>query len=143
VDGLVADGCLLMDGGQYPTLAVTEKGQEVLYGRATFEVVEKKRQKAMPARPKRRARQVDVVEDYDEDLFEALREVRTKLARVQGVPPYIVFSDRTLREMARDVPRTAEALRDITGVGEHKLAQYGPEFLDAIGRHCGPSREQP
>ncbi|RLC74603.1 MAG: DNA helicase RecQ [Chloroflexi bacterium] len=143
VDSLVSQGCLLMDSGEYPTLQLSPTGRDVLLSRAKFEVAEKKReQPSQPSRqpssqPSRRSRpgRVEAVEDYDSYLFEQLRTVRTSLAQLQNVPPFIVFSDRTLRELARDVPTTAEAMRQITGVGERKLAQYGNDFLAVIRKH--------
>ena len=136
VNNLVAQGCLLLDGGEYPTLRVSPKGRNVLFGRAEFEVFEKKRTKSRPAAKQPRSRRGEVVSDYDFDLFEQLRDVRTRLARRGGVPPFIVFSDRTLHEMARDVPTSPQEMRQITGVGERKLAQYGDDFLDAIRGYC-------
>jgi ATP-dependent DNA helicase RecQ len=66
---------------------------------------------------------------YDETLFEALRALRKSLADAQGVPPYIVFGDATLVEMAREVPLTPAALLEISGVGQKKLERYGEDFL--------------
>jgi ATP-dependent DNA helicase RecQ len=65
-------------------------------------------------------------------LFEHLRALRRRLADNEGVPAYVVFSDATLREMARQVPRTPLELRSITGVGPAKLARYGEAFLDVL-----------
>lgn len=73
--------------------------------------------------------------DYDVDnprLFEALRALRTKIARIQSVPPYVVFTDKTLREMCARVPKTREEMLDISGVGEAKFKKYGKEFLRVI-----------
>jgi ATP-dependent DNA helicase RecQ len=66
-------------------------------------------------------------------LFEALRAHRLRLARDQGVPPYVVASDRTLRELAELKPRTLDALQQVFGIGPAKAAKYGEEFLKAIG----------
>jgi ATP-dependent DNA helicase RecQ len=68
----------------------------------------------------------------DEALFEKLRELRRDLARERGVPPYIIFNDKTLASMAAHKPTTAEDLRAIKGVGEKKAADLGPAFLEAI-----------
>ncbi|NBI64004.1 DNA helicase RecQ [Clostridiales bacterium] len=65
-------------------------------------------------------------------LFEALRALRTKIARIQSVPPYVVFTDKTLREMCARVPKTREEMLDISGVGEAKFKKYGKEFLRVI-----------
>jgi len=71
----------------------------------------------------------------DEALFEDLRGLRKSIADVRDVPAYVIFPDSTLRAMARDVPRTAEAMRRIPGVGDKKLADYGAAFLQAIARY--------
>ena len=71
--------------------------------------------------------------DDDEELFERLRTLRKELADLQGVPPYVIFSDATLRGMVRRRPKTAEELLDVSGVGQVKLERYGQAFLDALG----------
>src|SRR5690606_26595571 len=67
-----------------------------------------------------------------EALFQALRAVRTEIAREQKVPPYVVFHDRTLKEMVARGPRTLDELGQVSGVGETKLERYGPRFLEAL-----------
>ena len=69
-------------------------------------------------------------------LFEALRAKRRELAQSQGVPPFVIFHDRALLEMCRDLPRTPAQLRAITGVGERKLERYGGEFLPIIAEYA-------
>jgi len=71
---------------------------------------------------------------YNEELFEELRDLRKKLAAEQNVPPYVVFSDKTLHEMARYFPNSEAELLQITGVGATKLARYGPQFIQVIAR---------
>lgn len=72
------------------------------------------------------------LDDKGSELFEKLREVRLKIARKEGVPPYCVFTDKTLVDMCRQRPHTGEEMLDISGVGEHKLKKYGKKFLEAI-----------
>ena len=67
-----------------------------------------------------------------EALWEALRALRLRLAQEQGVPPYVIFHDSTLLQMADERPQTLEAMRGIAGIGERKLAQYGQAFLDVV-----------
>ena len=69
---------------------------------------------------------------YDRALFEALRGLRRTIAEERGVPPYLVFSDASLREMARLQPRTREAMLAVKGVGEWKCATFGERFLALI-----------
>ena len=71
----------------------------------------------------------------DEALWQALRKARTALAKEQGVPPYVVFHDTTLRELARLKPLKLEEMERIQGVGEHKLRKYGEAFLQVVREH--------
>ncbi|MFZ2804707.1 MAG: RecQ family ATP-dependent DNA helicase [Patescibacteria group bacterium] len=79
-----------------------------------------------------------VATDYDEELFEQLRSLRRRLASANGVPPYVVFGDRTLQEMAQLFPQRTESLGSVFGVGSRKLEQYGPQFLAAIRTYAEP-----
>ncbi|RIV22672.1 DNA helicase RecQ [Fibrisoma montanum] len=71
-------------------------------------------------------------ETQRDDLFERLRALRKKLADEQNVPPYVIFTDTTLEDMARQRPTTPDALRNVSGVGERKLQLFGKQFLDEI-----------
>jgi ATP-dependent DNA helicase RecQ len=76
--------------------------------------------------------------DYDEELFRALRILRKRIADAAGVPPFVVFGDATLAEMAASQPTSEAALLQINGVGRHKLERYGADFLTEILRyHAG------
>ena len=75
---------------------------------------------------------VAVAGDFDAVLFEKLRVVRRTLAEARGVPPYMIFGDRTLQDMARLYPQRMESLAKTFGVGKQKLQQYGPRFLEEI-----------
>ncbi len=68
-------------------------------------------------------------EPYDQILFERLRTVRRRLAEARSVPPYIIFGDRTLHDMARRYPQRLESMAQVFGIGKEKLAQYGQDFL--------------
>ena len=85
-------------------------------------------------RPRPRAQKVGEIE-CDELLFEKLRQLRKTLADEHGVPPYIIFGDVSLRQMAREYPANEDEFRRITGVGERKLRDYGESFLDEIRAH--------
>jgi len=84
------------------------------------------------AAPKKRRQ----VSDYDRDLFKLLREKRLELAREQDVPPFVIFADRTLVEMASVYPRTREHLLGIHGVGKVKCDTYGERFIKIITKYC-------
>src|SRR5262249_22702771 len=80
-------------------------------------------------------------EGVDEQLFGALRALRRRTADEQQIPAYIVFTDRTLREMARTKPATPERLRLIHGVGEQKLKALGDRFIECIREYTKASVE--
>jgi ATP-dependent DNA helicase RecQ len=139
LDDLTAQGCVVRTDGEYPVLNLTAAGREVLFGRSEFQVL--RRQEA-PAAPKRKrtarkqAKQIkQKITDFDRELFEQLRAVRRGLAQERNLAPFIIFSDRTLREMAHFTPTTPAEMRKITGVGDQKLLQYGGDFIAAIEAH--------
>ena len=74
--------------------------------------------------------------EADAALLEALKTLRTRLAQAQKVPAYVVFSDRTLVELATHRPTSARAMREIHGVGDTKLERYGAAFLDVVQTHA-------
>lgn len=74
----------------------------------------------------------DIEVSYDQELFQLLRATRRALAEAYHVPPYVIFGDRTLQEMARVYPQSTERLATITGVGRQKLSQFGPQMLEVI-----------
>jgi ATP-dependent DNA helicase RecQ len=126
---LIHRGYLEQDIARYSVLRLTPAARPLLRGEETLELARPRiktpsRRKA-PKGPAGTAR-------YDEALFEKLRALRKSLADDQGVPPYIIFGDATLVEMARELPATPAALLEITGVGQKKLERYGEAFLAAI-----------
>ncbi|WP_457941363.1 DNA helicase RecQ [Mesorhizobium sp. 10J20-29] len=74
--------------------------------------------------------------ERDRDLFQALRQKRTEIARLQSVPPYVIFHDKTLIELAAARPASRDEMADVPGVGEAKLDRYGPAFLSVIAEHA-------
>jgi ATP-dependent DNA helicase RecQ len=108
---------------EHGTLRITPAGRKVLEG-ATVEVFLEARRATGPAAVAR--------PDHDAVLFEILRRRRKELADAQGVPPYVLFADRTLIEMACYYPRSREELLRLHGVGEHKANAYGEPFLELI-----------
>jgi ATP-dependent DNA helicase RecQ len=75
-------------------------------------------------------------EGVDRGLFDSLRALRKQFADERGVPPYVLFSDATLRDMARARPGSPDAFLNVRGVGERKLADLGPRFLGHIAAYC-------
>ncbi len=97
----------------------------------------------VPAPPRvRRAGKVErsavqsAIAEADRDLFQALRQRRMEIARAQNVPPYVIFHDRTLIELAAARPSSRAAMANVPGVGEAKLDRYGPAFLEVIAAHA-------
>ena len=135
IEQLEGLGCLARGDSEYPTLDVTALGHRVLRGEDTVPLL---RTVARPARgkPSRTARPVAPLGlargTSDEDLFETLRALRRSLAEERGIPPYLIFNDASLREMARQRPTTEEAFLQVKGVGLRKLQELGPRFLACI-----------
>ena len=131
IEQLVGQDCL-RKSGEYNVLEVTEKGWRVLRGEEA-PVLLKPVKKPPAARRRAAGKSPDVSwEGVDRDLFARLRELRKALAGQKHVPAYVVFGDRSLREMAAGKPATLEEFLDIRGVGEKKCRKYGPAFLDVI-----------
>ncbi|NOY99467.1 MAG: DNA helicase RecQ [Chloroflexi bacterium] len=127
---LVQMGYLHQDG-EYRTLSLTPKAIGALKDRAPI----MGRLEAAETRPgKARARRIEL--DYDRALFAILRKKRKALADKAGVPPYVIFSDRTLVEMSAYFPQSSASLLKMSGVGQVKLRQYGEAFLGAIKAYC-------
>ena len=133
---LVARGLLKVDMEGYGTLSLTEASQPVLRGEVEVHMRRDLLPRAAPKPRKRSApRPAGDPSKWSDALWEALRLRRTELAREQGVPPYIVFPDSSLREMVEQRPSTLEAFARITGVGETKLERYGEAFIAVIREH--------
>ncbi|WP_367870654.1 DNA helicase RecQ [Luteolibacter sp. Populi] len=122
---LVRKGWFAVDGGDYPVVSVTAEGSTMLRERRAVSL---SRLMALAESATRRAGDIEC----DADLFEALRTHRKQVADATGVPPYVIFSDVALRHMAREYPADDASFLRIPGVGERKLADYGPGFLREI-----------
>jgi ATP-dependent DNA helicase RecQ len=132
---LVHHGYLLQDVGDYSVLKLTESAGPLLRGELTLTMAEPRvKTSAAPKAASRAARRKAGDIDYDPELFERLRALRKELADREGVPPFVIFSDISLAEMAALLPETEAEFRGIHGVGRHKLERYGPSFLDEIRR---------
>ncbi|OUB86078.1 DNA helicase RecQ [Bacillus wiedmannii] len=117
IEFLISDELIAVEHGTYPTLKVTEKGKEVLLGKEN--VLRKERVETR-----------QIVQDHP--LFEVLREVRKEIAQGEGVPPFVIFSDQTLKDMCAKMPHSDSELLTVKGIGEHKLVKYGSHFLQAV-----------
>jgi ATP-dependent DNA helicase RecQ len=134
VDQLLAHGLLQQGGDEYPILQLTTEGLALLKDAGAEPGLSLARQKR-PEKgrlPKRSRVETEGWEGVDRDLFEQLRAMRMQVARKRGVPPYVIFHDTTLREIARSKPATLEALRHVYGVGDRKAADLGELILSII-----------
>jgi ATP-dependent DNA helicase RecQ len=120
----------LKQEGEYHTLSLTPKALEALRKRATIMGILQEAERVRKKDGKK-----DEVE-YNHALFAILRQKRKDMADEAGVPPYVIFSDRTLTEMSAYYPQSMESLLTISGVGQVKLRQYGETFLDVVKEYC-------
>ena len=127
-------GCWYGSEGDYPTLAVTAGGRQLLQGRQSVTLPLPRTAYAgyAPGNGPNLGGSPAAPMEYDEVLFEELRALRRRLADVRDVPAFVIFGDVSLRHMAESFPRSMEEFSRIHGVGEVKLEQYGPEFLEVI-----------
>lgn len=128
---LVQRGYLAVKEGKYPIIQLGPESGALLAGGR--QVLIKVRQKQQPRREKpSRGRAAASEEVSNPGLFERLRALRAQLARQQGVPAYVVFTDATLRQMSAQMPASWAAMLEISGVGQQKIQRYGQRFLDEI-----------
>jgi ATP-dependent DNA helicase RecQ len=123
---LIAQNFLAQTNDEYPVVRLGERSREVLRGTADVRLRQPsiiKKEKGAPRRT------VVDAEPYDTTLFETLRMWRREEAQARGVPPYVIFSDRTLRDLARVRPTSLLQLRGIYGIGDAKLEQFGEKLL--------------
>ena len=129
------------------SVTVTTAGSDVLYGRKTAMLTNASGREAPAASKSRKSRKIQLVIPHftsvgegreDLRLFDALRILRKKCADEEGFPPYIVFSDKVLHNLATAKPTTLEAFGDVSGIGEHKKAKYGPRFVEVIRKMVLP-----
>jgi ATP-dependent DNA helicase RecQ len=137
IEQLTGLGFLQQVGDEYPTLALTPRGLSLLKDATTCPDLILARQRPLGKEAPRAKSRVEAEswQDVDRALFERLRAVRLEIARSRRVPPYVIFHDATLREMARVRPVSLEALLTVKGVGARKADDLGDAFLTAIRSH--------
>ncbi len=144
----VAAGWVSFTGGDRPVVVLTEDGRAVMKGERPARLLLPPLERPRPAsrgdggkRSPAAARPAAPAESVDESaaaaLFEALRRHRLTLARAEGVPPFVIASDRTLRDIAAIRPTTLDALLGAYGIGQHKVDRYGAGILEVV-RSLGP-----
>jgi ATP-dependent DNA helicase RecQ len=153
---LVTAGLVVFTGEERPIVMLTEAGRAVMEGRQTARVLlpsraprarKGKGRAPYPSTPPVRFSSEPTVyrtpdaeaqlDDASLELFEALRAHRLSVARAESVPPFVVASDRTLRDMARARPLTESQLLSVYGMGPVKAARYGAGFLAIVQERCG------
>jgi ATP-dependent DNA helicase RecQ len=136
IEQMIARELLEQAGDEYPVLRLTADGLALMKdpARASDLVLARQRKPEKGKALRKSKTEGESWDGVDRDLFERLRALRLSVARERGVPPYVIFHDTTLRELARLKPATLEALRHVYGVGERKAADYGAMLLEEIGR---------
>ena len=131
---LIDDGVLERTADERPVLHLNDASREVLRGKRTVRLLQ----------PKIKVRKTRFDEkswqSVDTGLFETLRNLRREIANQRNLPAYVLFSDATLRDMARLRPSSPSALLGVRGVGERKLADFGERFIDEIKNYCHANR---
>ena len=138
---LVAHGLITVDVAGHGGLSVSPEGRQFLREKPSLNLRVLK--KAKPERKSARRDATGALPVADHGLFEKLRAKRLELARAQNVPPYVIFHDKTLAEMAARRPRSIADLGAIPGVGEAKRARYGQAFLEVVNGHDAGLGEAP
>ena len=132
---LVVRGLLRVDVEGYGALQLTESCRPVLRGEEALHV----RKEDLKLAASKRSKAKSFVKAEDEQLWQALRECRKRLSEEYNVPPYVIFNDATLQEMLEMQPMSRMEMLAITGVGEHKLDEYGDEFIEVITEYAEAS----
>ena len=130
---LMAEGCMIsrrhaIGEKSYPVLEITDRGYRIMAGK------ERVRLRRVAAKQKDVTEEHPSVRKMDMEIFNRLRQLRASIARQEGLPPYCIFQDRTLREMACNLPANPSELLRIAGIGEVTLKKYGNAFLELIDR---------
>ncbi|MDH3739453.1 MAG: RQC domain-containing protein, partial [Alphaproteobacteria bacterium] len=130
---LVSAGFLHLDVQGYGGLTITEKGQGLLRGDEAFQYRQDTlRRAAPPGRQRRKAALIAELSTAETTILETLKALRLRLAKERGVPAYVVFSDKSLADMAQRQPRNTAEFAEVNGVGAAKLKEFAVPFLEAI-----------
>jgi ATP-dependent DNA helicase RecQ len=125
----VHHGFLEQDVGNYSVLKLTETARPLLRGECSLQMAAPRHKAGAIVKPKK---QTAMETEYDQGLFEHLRKLRKEKAEAAGVPPFVIFSDKTLVEMAARRPTDEQAFLAVHGIGLHKLQRFGADFMAAI-----------
>jgi len=125
-DRLIEIGAILV--GEFKVYNITNIGLEILKGKRELEIDERR----LVIREVKTKKESFDTSEYNKDIFESLRKLRKEISQNEGVPPYIVFSDKTLKEMSIALPKTKDQMLKVNGIGEIKFKRYGEEFLELL-----------
>lgn len=137
IEFLEFEGYIQSVGNEYPTLAITNKANAVLFYNETIVM----KQAKPKVSSKKKAQKEKTTEIVDRSLFAELKALRRELADENNVPAYIVFSDATLIDMCKKLPTTTEELLEVSGVGKVKLELYGDRFLQILKSYCNYNKK--
>lgn len=122
---LITEGYIKTVGNQYPTLMLSQTANEILFGKKKIFMKRKMEKEILPEK----------TSDYDETLFELLKSLRRDIASIHNLPPFVVFTDVSLKEMSTFYPITVDCMLKISGVGVNKLEKYGNIFMETIQKY--------
>jgi ATP-dependent DNA helicase RecQ len=132
---LIAEEYIKAVGDKYPVLSLTPKSNEILFSNKQI-IIKKKIEKEIKVTPSKSIKNTNFKTDenmeINTELFEILRKLRKDIASKNNIPPFIVFTDVSLKQMSTYFPTTVDDMLKINGVGEAKMAKYGYEFLEVI-----------
>lgn len=131
---LLMQGYLRLTDEEYTLVKLTEKSEELLSEgiSVTMKMAKEPSKKQSEKKQKKPRTSAQIMGETDESVFEHLRSLRTEIAREERIPPYMVFSDKTLVHMCILNPRTKEEMLRVNGVGENKYKKYGERFIKAL-----------
>jgi ATP-dependent DNA helicase RecQ len=137
---LIAGGCIASrrmakNNNFYQVLELTRRGMDVMHGKEVFRLT--------PPSEKGVPDDRILSQDNQMEAFNRLRGLRTELAKKEGLPPYCIFQDRTLREMVRTLPSSPNELLEVVGVGQVTLRKYGRPFLELLNQIRDEKRASP
>lgn len=145
---MMMEDILTQTKDKYALLKLTARAKEVSEGQRTIRIKKPKEdlQAAQAADAMRKLsvkqRKSDVLNTRGLELFDTLRELRTEIAREESIPPYLIFSDKTLTDMCVKIPFTREEMLEVSGVGENKYKKYGERFIGRILDFTGERKEK-
>jgi len=149
INKLLLDDYLIQTNDKYGLLRVSSSGRELINGEHNVIMKLAKEEPRVASESGKASKKKRAKKDVGNtltskglQLFENLRVIRTRLAKEEGMPPYIIFSDKTLIDMCIKLPANKSEMLTVSGVGENKYQKYGTEFIDAIVEFSSGKKEQ-